>query len=111
MTINNIPPPKPVGPLRSVELSGKLLPFTEKGPNGQPHYMMVPGSPHNYLPCFDTEKQLDTIMEKVGITNYVVKKIDDGVEFLESIPKEIKVALNFREVEGGKVRWTEIQRL
>lgn len=98
--------PKMVGELKTVDLADKLIPFVD----GQPHFMRVMGSPHFYLPCFDDEEQLKSTMELIGTTVYTVKKIDDGHEFLESIPEDIKIALNFRQMPNGKIRWTEIQR-
>lgn len=98
--------PKQVGELKPVSLTDKLIPFI----GTQPHFMGVTGSSDLYLPCFDKQEQLEEIMEKVEITEYTIKRIENGAEFLESIPADIKVALNFRILENGKVRWTEIQR-
>ena len=103
-------PPRQVSGPKTVTLSGKLLPFQGKEEGAQPCLLKVFGSTSTYLPCFDTPEQLRFVMEKVGIANFVIKKIDDGPEFLKSIPKDVKIAVNFHDTPEGKIRWTEIQR-
>lgn len=98
--------PKRVGELKPVDLSGKLIPFK----NGQPVFMSLGPLPDLYLPCFDNKEQLEGVMEEVSVTDYTIKQIDDGIEFIDSIPEEIKIALNFRRMPSGKTRWTEIKR-
>ena len=39
-----------------------------------------------------------------------IKLIEDGIEFLDSVPPDIVVILNLRFTDEGKVRYTQVQR-
>lgn len=97
--------PKPTGRYRDVSLTGCLIPW--KG--GQPVFMSMPGSPLSYLATFTTEAKLRAVMVEIGIEIDSIKNIDDGTEFLSSIPLDVPVIIDPHRV-GDKTRWTEVKR-
>ncbi len=110
------PPKRTDKPEEEVSLTGMV--FAVLGQDGaaiQPALLTVPGSDALYLPVFDDVKKLVEAMiySKTRYSN--IKHIDDGAEFLESLPmkigeKDLKVMLNPYFTPMGKVRWVEVQR-
>ena len=100
--------PKPTGRYRDVSLSGCLFAWKEE----QPVFMRMPGSTSVYLPIFTMETKLHQAMTDIKIESYSIKKIDNGSEFLSSIPTEIVVIIDPYRVEGPeeRLRWMEIPR-
>lgn len=75
-----------------------------------PVVLRMPGSESLYLPIFDNEDLLNETLSRMQIEVGQVMKIDDGHEWLESIPKELVVILNPRFTANGAVRFVQIQR-
>lgn len=103
--------PRPVGtPPREITLTGKYLGWA----NGMPWLMRVVGSEDYFVPLFSDSDVLRSMVAQVEDSIDTVKKVDDGLEFLDSIPEEydgkkLRVMLDPRFVDG-KVRYLEIQR-
>lgn len=104
----HIDPPKQVGPMKELVLTGMLMPWAD----GQPVlvHMMGVGSGVFYLPLFDDPDQLRAVLERAGISFQSIKQVDDGPEFLDSIPPEIIVITNLRFTDEGRIRFHQVQR-
>lgn len=104
----NIPAPIQVGPEKELTLTGMLMPWW----GGQPVliHMLGAGSEVFYLPLFEEEHQLRSVLARAGISFASIKMVEDGPEFLDSIPPEIIVVTNLRFTDEGKVRFHQVQR-
>lgn len=91
-------------PVEEITLTGKLVPFR----NGQPIMLNFTMSPHTYLPCFDTESELREMMADIGWDN--IKHVDDGQEFLVSIPPHVVVITKLRKTERGTFKFLQVFR-
>ncbi len=102
--------PSLIGSKRDVDLTGALLPWdtTKK----QPCFLRMPDSEYLYIPCFTSIDQLRAMMVQIGVTEYRVKQVDDGREFMSSfdIPqaRDIRVILNPRYIAPGRIRFTQV---
>jgi hypothetical protein len=86
-------------------LTGKVLAWK----NNNPVFASVLDVPDSFVPVFDTPEMLHASMAERQITDYTIKQIDDGVDFVASIELGgARVMLNPRPGEGGRVRWTEV---
>lgn len=99
------------GEVKEVSLTGMIFPWKY----GQPVLLSMPMSDALYLALFDSEVDLRAVMDKVGVPFDGIKLIDNGSEFLQSLPEALggqplKIILNPWFTEGGTVRYTEIQR-
>lgn len=90
-----------------IDLAGQLTPFYD---NGQPVLLNMPKSPHLYLPCFATADELRSAMGRAGVAFDRIKQIDDGPDFLASIPTSIIVITGLRFTDGGLVRFHQVFR-
>ena len=103
-------PPVPTGaPPAIIRLTGRLVPFDA---DNQPVWIEIPDSPHRYLPIFDTQRELVHVLAKAGIRYEKIKRIDDGREFLESIPRrwmgqDVKIITRIRFMPDGRLRYFE----
>jgi len=104
--MNDIPPPKQIGPVKELALTGQLMPWK----NSQPVLLNMQGvGPDTfYLPLFEEEDQLRSVL--VGIEFESIKMVEDGAEFLDSIPLDVIVITNLRFTEEGNVRFHQVQR-
>jgi hypothetical protein len=55
---------------------------------GAPVFLAMPGSRAVHVPCFAEETPLRAFMARAGLTFDRIKRIDDGDEFLDSLPRE-----------------------
>ena len=86
--------------------------------DGQPLWVDFPhaGTGDIFLTLFSTLDKLKTTMLLVGLTYDKVKKIDDDVDFLDSIPSRfpngtrIRIIVDPMLIENGNVTFTEIRR-
>lgn len=107
-------PPRPVGtPTREVTLSGLLFPWRILAGGGEPVFVSMPGSEALYLACFENVDDLRDVLYRANVPFDSIKRIDDGGEFLESIPRrlddrEVKIIRDLRFTPEGRVRFTEI---
>ena len=107
MTFTDARAPRPTGaPVRAVELTGKLFPWSQE----QPVLLQMPGSSALYLPCFSSAKGLREVLGRSRVGFGSIKQIDDGREFLSSIPGAIVVIVDPRYTEQGRVRFTQVLR-
>jgi len=104
--------PRPTGRFTDITLTGCLVPFRGSVPAGneQPSMLAVPGSPHSYVPVFSTLAKLALFMDRSAMPYENVKKIDDGSEFLASIPEWIPIMYDPYYTPENRVRWLEVQR-
>jgi hypothetical protein len=101
-------PPKRTGaPARRVDLTGCLLPW---GADDQPVFLGMPESTLVYLPCFSSALILRATFALANTSFASIKHIDDGREFLASIPLKYVVILDPHFVDGGRVRFTRVLR-
>ncbi len=98
--------PKYTGRRLDVSLTGGLIPWD----GNQPALLNVPGSTHNYMPIFTTQEKLEQLMTRAQTPYDSIKQIQDGREFLTSIPGEIHIMVDPYYTPEGKVRWAEIFR-
>lgn len=98
--------------LKEVSLTGMLVPWKAS----QPVLLSMPMSDAFYLPAFDSEEGLRSLMGQAAVPFDNIKVIEDGAEFLASIPDHspegapLKIILNPRFTERGTVRFTEIRK-
>lgn len=104
-----LPLPRAGRPPLEVVLTGKLFPWRGTGPV----FLSVPGSEDLYVPLFSKASSLRAAMARLRVAFVSIKKIDDGHEFLDSIPAAgvaIKVILDLHWTPEGRARWLELQR-
>ncbi|MDB4278055.1 hypothetical protein N9917_00335 [Deltaproteobacteria bacterium] len=103
------PAPHSIGPEREVTLTGMLMPWRK---NGQPAFLHLHGvSPDVFhIVLFADEDSLRSVLGRAGVSFDSIKLIEDGPDFLDSIPTDIQIIANLRFTEEGKVRYTEIRR-
>ena len=74
----------------------------------QPCLVEMPENPNLWIPVFSTVSALEAHCERVGITEYKIKKIDDGFDFIDSLtPYGIRIMAN-PYIFNGNTRWTEV---
>jgi hypothetical protein len=91
--------------------TSKLVPWA----NGSPTLLHIPGSEHFYLPCFSSEAGLRAAMQSASLPYSSVKRIDDGREFLCSIPPSlsghsVRIVIDLRFLPDGRTRFLEVGR-
>lgn len=95
---------KPAGP---VTLTGRLLAWKA----GTPVLLRMAGAPDaHYLACFSTPMLLERTMARLGASFDKIKRVDDGNEFLRSIPAAITVIVDPYWTDEGRVRFTQLLR-
>jgi len=107
-------PPRPVpdGTMIYAPLTGMLIPWATRAPV----LIHLLGSEAFYLPVFSTEEQLHSFMQMTTYVYDSIKMVENGVEFLESIPLrspeglDLIVIQNPRVTEEGRVRFFQIAR-
>jgi hypothetical protein len=94
-------------PAQAVDLTGMLIPW---GQDDQPVFLNMPLSTKLYLPCFSSEDLL--VSSLAGVPYEKIKQIDDGREFLSSVPSAIAVIVDpqYGDEPGGLVRFTQVLR-
>jgi len=106
-----IPAPTRVGNADEVSLTGQLFAWRDHGlVTGEPVLLAMPNTPCLYLACFTSEADL-RLMHTIAAAPFDrIKQVQDGREFLSSIPPSITVILNPRITPEGRVRFTQILR-
>lgn len=92
---------------QELDLTDMFVPFYD---NGQPCLLNLPMSPHEYLPCFDTTEQLRRVLERGEVAYDRIKKIDNGREFMVSVPPEVIIVVNMRWTERGTIKFLQVFR-
>jgi hypothetical protein len=94
--------------VRPIDITGYLTPFDE---DGQPICVCISngGISGRMVVVFSTEEKLRASMEFIGHSDYKIKKVDDPLDFCESIwEQQCRVICDPRIVGENKTRWTEI---
>ena len=86
-------------------MKGCLFPW---GADEYPVLLGMPGTDAHYLPVFSTIDKLRATMGRAGVSFAKVKQIDDGAEFLASLPREWIVIYDAWFTLEGKVRFTQL---
>jgi len=91
---------------RSISVTGCLSPFRD----GQPCFIQMPGNPHFWVAVFTNKDKLEESCADLGITDYTIKQVTDGKDFIESIVEGgVRIMLDPYAVRSeNKTRWTEI---
>lgn len=103
--------PKWNGKIVDVKLSGCVLAFN---PLMGPVLTLIEGCEDYFLPIFsnvdDLHKHIQYLQNRgLGKFNYVVKKIDDANEFLDSIREVgVRVMLNPEVITDHHTKWKEV---
>lgn len=104
---------KPLEAFSLDTLTGKLFPWDQK--RQQPVLLNMPGSPYNYIALFSTKQKLDQMMQDAEVPFDGIKRIDDGVEFVQGLTESgpeaaasLKIILDPYFTEQGRVRFTEL---
>jgi hypothetical protein len=104
-----IPPPNPTGkPPQDLTLTGMLMPWC--GDRPALVHMHGVGEGVFYLPLFDEEDKLRTVLARANVPFKSIKLVEDGFEFLDSIPPDIVVITNLRFTDEGRIRFMQVQR-
>jgi hypothetical protein len=99
-------PPRPTGRYSELDLRGYVLPWFE----GQPSRIGLTGM-GDALPIFSTQAAFErAIDEGMPIPYEKLKQIDDGPEFLSSVPGWLPVVVDLHYSERGTVLFKEIKR-
>lgn len=105
--------PKRTGkPAEELDLTGKHFPWGL----GLPCFLSMPGTDALYLPCFTDPEKLCEVMAQAKAHFTGVKTIEDGPEFLSSIPTtgpggvDVHVILDPYYTPEGKVRFKQVLR-
>lgn len=87
-------------------ITGCLTPFR----NGQPILIQLPENPNFWVAVFSTKYKMEESCVDLGIENYAIKQITDGIDFIESIVEHgIRIMLDPYILRSeNKTRWTEI---
>lgn len=103
------PRPIPGAAMRELSITGAVSPFFA---DNQPSFLRMPETDDLFLPLFSDKVTFDRFIARWPIPYDKLIQVEDGPEFLDSVPREIRVILNPREHEdgGGKVRFTELFR-
>lgn len=101
-------PPKRAGPVKELTLTGMLMPWSD----GQPVLInMIGANPLVlYLPLFDDPEQLREVLARAEIPYQSIKQVEDGMDFLDSIPVDIIVATSLWFTDEGRLRFHQVQR-
>jgi hypothetical protein len=94
---------------RSIEVSevtGCLTPFKD----GQPWFIRMPNNPSFWVAVFSTKDKLEASCAELGITDYTIKQVTDGRDFIKSIVEGgVRIMRDPYAVRSeNKTRWTEI---
>lgn len=107
--MDEIQPPLAVNDkVHGITLTGKLLPWRR----GQPAILSVPKSPYFYVPIFDREEDLRSLLDRADVAFDSIKKVEDGRVFLESVlgnGPDFKVIVNPYFTAEGRVRYIGVK--
>jgi hypothetical protein len=101
-------PPKQVGPERDVTLTGMLFPWRDDQPVLV--HLTGDGTGTFCLPLFRDEDRLRAVLGAFGVPFASIKMVEDGPEFLESLPRDIAVIADLRITDEGRLRYLQIRR-
>lgn len=89
-----------------VDITGCLSPF--KGT--QPCCVRLPDNDDRWVAVFSTQKRLEKTCLELCISDYNIKQITNGSDFISSILEAgLRIMLNpYLVIEENKTKWTEI---
>lgn len=91
--------------LGPIEITGYFSPFHR---NDQPWLVQMQDSSDYWLLIFSSVNALEYHCEKMGMTEYKIKHIDDGFDFIQSVREGgVRIMANPYFI-NGKTRWTEV---
>lgn len=76
--------PRSLGKQTDVSLTGTVFPWDPS--TDQPLLLNMALTNARYLVCFSSSDALKAMMERLEITGYTIKQIDDGPVFLSELP-------------------------
>jgi hypothetical protein len=95
-----------------VSVTGHVLPWLDD----HPVFLGMKGSEAQFLPLFSSVEKLREMMRMLDVTYHSIKKIDDGYEFIDSIPRHLPSGTQIRIIidpylnAEGKTRFAEVLR-
>ncbi|HWY34861.1 MAG TPA: hypothetical protein VNX68_09455 [Nitrosopumilaceae archaeon] len=105
--MSDIPPPQRVSDeIREDNLTGYVFPWA----NDRPVLAKMAGNDLSYLLLFATADKLSEFLPKCGIEYQSIKQIDNPVEFIDNLPKDIVVVYDPYMTNRGTVRWVQVLR-
>jgi hypothetical protein len=91
---------------RALDITGKLLALY---PDKQPVTFRVAENPAIFVPIFSDEDKLRESMVRSKISEYDIKIVQDGVDFVDSIAEQgLRIMLD-PYIHNGNTRWTEVK--
>jgi hypothetical protein len=114
MSDNFAPRPVANAQIREINLTGYLFPWQEDATWAAPVLMKLDGTNDFFLPLFSTLEKLHHMATLTAFDTSAIKRIDDGDEFLKSIPKELPTGQRLRimidpyRADDKKTRFTEV---
>jgi hypothetical protein len=92
--------------LRDIQVTGNFCPFHS---DNQPVLVKMPEVETFFVLVFSTVEKLEAEMKRIGIDDYKIKHIEDGVEFCESVWEAgVRIMRDPYIVEGSRTHWTEV---
>lgn len=101
-------PPRPTGKAPElVDITGYILPVDDAR---QPAWLHCVGM-GLVLPVFSTMAALDLACRHYPLNHTRLQRIDDGHEFVRSIPEDVPIVIDVRPSDRGTVLFTLVQRV
>lgn len=110
----DLPPPVPTGVVKDVFLQELInCCFAWNVLDDQPVFIRMANSPDLFLALFSDVENLKALYKAISVPFDGIKKILDGHEFIESIPRKVgemsvRIILNPYLHGNGKVRYTQL---
>lgn len=105
-------PPRATGAVREISTLDGMLIYAATTPLGpSPFFLQIQGG-SLALPVFTTLETAAAFAVEYGELldpDHRLKKIDDTVEFLSSVPDDLAVVLDVRKTERGTVKYLELR--
>ncbi len=100
------PPPKSLGTERELTLTGMLFAVR----NNDLVLLNMYGVTANiqYLALFSEPDQLQSVLARAGVPFTGIKQVEDGREFLDSVPPDLVIITDLRFTDEGKIRFTQV---
>ena len=81
--------PRSLGQQKSISLTGTVFPWDPE--RDQPLFLRMSASPAYYIACFSDVEALRALMMHLQIDGYAIKKVEDGADFISSLPAMLDV--------------------
>lgn len=98
--------PKPTGKAAEfIAVEGRLMPWLK---SGKPVLLEMPGSDLLYLPVFDTEEDLVSLLTRIGVEFDSIKQVVHAQEMVSSLPSSVVAITDIRFLENGRIRFKQL---